>query len=88
MSYKPDNPPAFPNREEGGGEISDGILTVAFTQHHTGMTLRDYFAGQALCGQLESWLPDTKVADGAIPRHARLAYEFADAMLAEREISS
>lgn len=47
-----------------------------------GMTLRDYFAGQALAGfagsqsaNVYSWVED---------RVARSAYEIADAMLAER----
>ncbi len=45
------------------------------------MTLRDWFAGQALVGIL---------ADGAMVRKppsdiAKMAYVFADAMLAERE---
>jgi hypothetical protein len=42
-----------------------------------GMTLRDYFAGQALMGLVNQYHPD-----GA----AKLAYEYADAMLAAREV--
>ena len=42
-----------------------------------GMTLRDWFAGQALAGMLADphW-PD-------IPHVAKLSYQFADAMIAE-----
>ena len=62
--------PAFPNdtayRDERGTLIGGG------------MTLRDYFAGQALAGML---------ADGSYSFNgaAQDAYAFADAMLAERE---
>lgn len=48
-----------------------------------GMTLRDWFAGQALVGMLAS----APVADRSKPKHrgwAENAYLFADAMLAER----
>ena len=65
---KPDGGPAFPQDEFGGVK---------------GMSLRDYFAGQALASQIQalavregSWSPQ---------RCVELAYEFADAMLAERE---
>lgn len=43
-----------------------------------GMSLRDYFAGQALVGILCERIIDSVTA-------ARTAYEFADAMLQERE---
>ncbi len=61
-----ENPNAFPlNAGEFGIEPSPG------------MTLRDYFAGQALAGLASRGLlgPDQR---------AQEAYDFADAMLAER----
>lgn len=60
----PDNPYAFPFP----------------TNHpaHEGMTLRDWFAGQALTGLLAGGTPD----DAHVV--ARCAYFVADAMLAER----
>lgn len=61
------NIPAFPNKGDNtpGYEIYDG------------MTLRDYFAGQALAGIL--------ARSGHVLCIAKQSYEIADAMLAERE---
>jgi len=64
-----DNPPAFP-------VVSDVI------GHYEGMTLRDWFAGQALVGMLAS--------KAGIPPYsnswaAERAYQMADAMLAARK---
>ena len=65
-----DGGPAFPYREtENSGQY----------WHHYGMTLRDYFAGQALAGVLSDWHPT------ATRQTASQAYEIADAMLAARE---
>jgi hypothetical protein len=47
---------------------------------YNGMTLRDWFAGQALAGLLSN-SNDCFNPEGA----ARVAFEIADAMLAERE---
>lgn len=78
MSTKDDGGPAFPNDNEGDGTMSGG------------MSLRDYFAAHALLlfastvgGQS---LFDESRATGlnAINTSAKLAYEIADAMLAER----
>lgn len=60
---KPENPPAFPQ------------LWAHMPQ---GMTLRDYFAGQALLGLVARF--DTNAS-------ARIAYAVADAMLKERSKS-
>lgn len=60
------NPPAFP--------VANGRFI-----HNEGMTLRDYFAGQALIGMLaghDVWLPHT---------NAKAAYDTADAMLKARK---
>lgn len=59
MSYNPQNINAFPSDRSG----------------QTGMTLRDYFAGQALVALPNFWPAETR---------ARVSYEFADAMLEER----
>ena len=44
---------------------------------YTGMTLRDWFAGQALTQTAVDHEPDSA---------ARLAYDYADAMIAAREV--
>jgi hypothetical protein len=49
------------------------------TAGSTGMTLRDWFAGQALSGLLAD-----HTRDDYPDQFAKLAYNFADAMLAER----
>lgn len=50
---------------------------------HTGMTLRDWFAGQTLPCILKAYVirDDAEGHENA----ARMAYEFSDAMLAERQ---
>lgn len=68
-----DGGPAFPLPDvfrPDGVHISGGA---------SGMSLRDYFAGQALVGLLAH---DQLWRDGLM---ARRAYEFADVMLAARE---
>lgn len=68
---KPYNPPAFPACNEAN---VNGTM---------GMTLRDYFAGQALAGIISAHasadddLPDDEEA-------ATWSYEYADAMLTAR----
>lgn len=68
MSGAPYNEPAFPQ-----GPGVDEVF-------HSGMTLRDCFAAIALCG-LCAGTPGPHLA----PRSAaRLAFEYADAMLLQR----
>jgi len=63
--------PAFPGEgfEPGAGKV-----------HFRGMTLRDYFAGQALAGICASG----QAMPAADELTARTAYQIADAMLTER----
>lgn len=79
MADKPDGGPAFPESIDHEGRV----------WHCPGMTLRDYFAGQALVGLIQH----TKEI-GCLARQggektdeylAGSAYEIADAMIAERE---
>lgn len=77
----PFSDPAFPTLEE---HTDDGVL------HYEGMSLRDYFAGQALAGQL---VTSPEALSGASDHMgmarpemiAVLAYNIADAMLAVRK---
>lgn len=66
-----DIPMAFPQNEFS-----------AYTTDRTGMTLRDWFAGQAL-----AWLPHVGCGPDLDNREtAEAAYQLADAMLAERAV--
>lgn len=70
MADKDDGGPAFPAHSDIIG-------------HTEGMTLRDYFAAQAISGWLASWPEGTAVkTKGA----AEFAYQMADAMLAARKM--
>jgi hypothetical protein len=72
----PENPPAFPIAYKH--EYPNGMIA---TQEHSGMTLRDYFAGKALLGVVQECLS----AGQEVGFIAHVAYKLADAMLAERE---
>lgn len=82
MSAHEDGGPAFPSSIAVG---SAGDVYRSWTEGYGGMTLRDWFAGQALAGLLAS--PNWGPVDGraAEERYAMSAYLQADAMLVERE---
>lgn len=65
-----DGGPAFPRGKDAFGEVNEG------------MTLRDWFAGQALAGLMVRYdeHPNT------VFECAKYAYEAADAMIAAREV--
>lgn len=65
------NEPAFPLQSIGPD----------FAPGWSGMTLRDYFAAKAMQG----FAADPNTAQSPIKAIAHTAYEWADAMLAERE---
>ena len=48
--------------------------------HNSGMSLRDYFAGQVIAS-VKGWHPADKKGKSA----AAIAYQIADAMIAERD---
>jgi hypothetical protein len=87
---KPDGGPAFPVATH---ERPDGLIALVsdLDPNGNGMTLRDYFAGQALAGLLASpgFLGEAQEqagdADTARETIALCAYRQADFMLAERE---
>ncbi len=78
------NPPAFPCEAQPDRDgippehdyIQNGIYSAKFP----GMSLRDWFAGQALAG----FMANTKRPTTIAPDDASWCYDIADAMLAER----
>lgn len=73
---KSDGGPAFPEPERWAGK-EHGPYTEDHGYRHKGMSLRDYFAGQALALCYHEDVQFQTVADDA--------YRLADAMLARRE---
>lgn len=83
----PKNPPAFPCET---GPHKQGFQSGSQLWTHPGMSLRDYFAGQALVAMVQPVLTkftaDPKATDAqATEALARAVYYVADAMLAESE---
>jgi hypothetical protein len=74
--------PAFPGGQYTDGNRDDGTPVVL--PRYAGMTLRDYFAGQALAG-LRARETDSELPMVSSEQTAIFAYEDADAMLKERE---
>jgi hypothetical protein len=76
MSARDDGGPAFPIQ---GSYDTD--------YEHNGMTLRDWFAGQALAGILGGGFADTIPHDDLNGGRdaAAFAYQYADAMIAARK---
>lgn len=66
------------DRGDGGPAFP---ITAGHLVHAQGMTLRDWFAGQAMAGAIKRWL-DVDASDQHI---AQWSYEVADAMLAARK---
>jgi hypothetical protein len=77
MTQINDGGPAFPAKffDEKWNEIAN-----------TGMTLRDWFAGQAMAGLLTTVKNGIDQDDGFLGDDARLYYAIADAMIAAREV--
>lgn len=74
------NPPAFPVELSFGLEPGEPSQTGESKAQFPGMTLRDWFAGQALAGYCAA--PDFN--EPTLERLAEAAYNTAQAMLAER----
>ena len=87
MSKQQDGGPAFPVSYESIKEAivgSGGELQFGQGGGLLGMTLRDWFAGQAL--SLFYWArPEPKTGESGQDAIARMAYSVADAMLKARE---
>lgn len=70
--HKSENPPAFPC---GGANTG--------TQPYSGMTLRNYFAGQAIAGMVAN--DENYIYDSSARKRVYEAYFLVDAMLVERD---
>ncbi len=69
-----DGGPAFPDHPNGPG--------------HSGMSLRGWFAGQAMAGMLASFADNGEPGFPADGKMAQWAYEYADAMIVRRTVTS
>ncbi len=79
MSANDDGGPAFPHTVEYSDGLSGGRLPYG------GMSLRDWFAGQALAGEFASQDTDSGVwMEKGFGTVAARCYNVADAMLAAR----
>jgi len=75
MSWDNDGGPAFPHLRSECQRVNE-------TEMYEGMTLRDYFAGQALAGM---WASDNENFRLDAEFTAIFAYKYADAMIKERD---
>lgn len=73
------------------GKVKDGGPAFPYTYNgafQNGMSLRDWFAGQALIAVASRWRGTIgDIDDEAQDRSALIAYEIADAMLKVRKVS-
>ena len=84
---KNDGGAAYPRRLPDGPIDLDRVLDVI--EDYKGMTLRDYFAGQAISRCIAEVIREPRPAQesnlSTTEWTASMAYEFADAMIAERD---
>ena len=74
--------PAFPGKQKALMIQSEHIgIASEYEIEHNGMTLRDYFAAQAMQALIEKY-------DESPVEISLEAYEFADAMLKQREVGN
>jgi hypothetical protein len=78
MSEINDGGPAFPVEV---GQDGGGVQTGCYSAWATGLSIRDYFAAQALVGMMQAMRPYSDDFE----RSAKNAYLQADAMLKARE---
>ena len=78
-----DGGPAFPVLEPGRQGFAD--VPTKSSKQHLGLSLRDYFAGQALMGFLSAVGPHQPYSADPADIAAKRAYEYADALIAERD---
>jgi hypothetical protein len=73
---KDDGGPAFPHVADFGADDRSMV---------SGLSLRDWFAGQALSGWLASFGPEALLSEENRPALAQFAYNLADHMLEARK---
>jgi hypothetical protein len=67
-------------QRDGGPAFPHTVKGACLTQYHSGMTLRDWFAGQAMIGLVPAIAEEADAIN-----IGRAAYKLADAMLAARD---
>ena len=79
--------PAFPSKSKRHALYINGVgQGDPITIQNEGMSLRDYFAAQAMQGLIESLhMYDDPDSKGMVNIIAEKAYEYADVMLAARD---
>jgi hypothetical protein len=85
---KRDGGPAFPHANEGSYEAQpDGKQKFVCTDGGNGISIRDWFAGQAMSAiDIDLLVREAGMsANETVTHRARLCYMFADAMLKARE---
>lgn len=83
MAERKDGGPAFPLTAE---TALAPVTNIHGADVSSGMSLRDWFAGQALSGVIRMCAGDTRREGETIDEYfARAAYEIADAMLEARK---
>jgi hypothetical protein len=90
MSKCDDGGPAFPGYWENDSEVNaaapDGKIVPPMTQHGiSGMSLRDYFAAQAINAALTMKVSTVRSSDEAVKVATEACYAMADAMLEARK---
>ncbi|CAB4156112.1 hypothetical protein UFOVP673_40 [uncultured Caudovirales phage] len=83
-------PPPTPTNDGGPAFPCEVYICPQDTEpsKFSGMSLRDWFAGQALNGYLASWSDDSDPIFFEPCHTAKTSYAYADAMLAAREVQS
>lgn len=79
----PNNPPAFPCKQEIVVQDATGADSAKFIINHEGMSLRDYFAAKAMQGMMSS--SNAYFKDWSPNSYTEEAYRISDAMLSKRK---
>jgi hypothetical protein len=79
-----ENPPAFPVEYTPVLSPNEAMRTRPTKVQYPGMSLRDWFAGQALASMIGEVAPVASTREGSLKVLARQCFDIADAMLAER----